>query len=247
MRDARGWNLAHRRAWKRIWPTLLSAAAQSAIRASNGQHNRSADIHAAIILARTAFDAYLHELIILRRIPAHIRFATGPGATKFLSATRWRLISVAEGSSASKNNKNDYEHIRDLPLDQKLQTLLLLLEVPHSSPLVANFDTQFAALKWLNALRNAIIHRDFGPPAPALIEACKSIRSTLGLRASRPEQPWEELLSYPLIATWACSIVCRALLMLEEIDRNRTIHLAATREAVASAISPMRLEQLQWK
>jgi hypothetical protein len=236
--------MADARTGKRIWPTLLSAAAQAAIRADGERGDSSADTHAAIILARTAFDAYLNELLGLRRLPAYVEFATGPGARKSLSSTRWRLVADGRASLSglSKSAKKRYQQTSELPLDSKLQTLLLLLEVPHSSTLIVKFETQFGPLKRLNSLRNAIVHHDFTPPSQSLVEICTAVCDALGLPPPDPEEPWENLLRNPSVAVWACLTVCQSIMDLEAIDYNRTIHLSATREAVCSAISPLRYE-----
>jgi hypothetical protein len=182
--------MVHTPRWRRIWPTLLSASSQAALRATNMKHARSADIHAAIILARTSFDAYLHELVTLRDLPPYVQFATGPGAKKKLSNIRWRLISETKRSLAG----------------------------------------------------NAIVHHESGLPSKSLIATCSAISSSVGLPPPDPRRPWEDLLSHPSVATWACKSVCSALIALETIDHNRTIHLQSTRDSVASAVSPLCYE-----
>jgi hypothetical protein len=233
----------HTPTWKRVWPTLLSASAQAAVRASQQMYNRSADIHAAIILSRAAFDAYLHELIKLRRLPRYVCFATGQGARKFLSNTQWRLIGDARHTlvALSKQNARHYEDVRELPLSEKLKALLLLLTGIDGSPLITNFEQQFKPILQLNILRNAIVHHEFGPPTQALVAISAAISSSLGIPPPSPKQPWEDLLNHAPVAVWACKQVCGALLAFESIEHNRPIHLSATRDSVASAISPLTL------
>jgi hypothetical protein len=229
---------------KRIWPTLLSAAAQAASRASCKVHDRAADSYAAVVLARTAFDAYLHELISLRRLDRYLKFAKGPGAKKRLSAGRWTMISNTRKSLAglSKAEKKKYQDIHSLQLDVKLQTILLSLIDDHSATLISNFEVEFRNLIELNWLRNAIIHHEFGPPSTHLRSICLNIAKNLGIEAPDPKRPWEDLLMDPSVAAWACKTVSGALLALEALEKNRPIHLSTTRNLLESAVSPLHCE-----
>jgi hypothetical protein len=225
---------------KRIWPTLLSAAAEAASRTSD-RARRGADGFASVVLARTAFDAYLHELMSLRRLDRYVKFERGPGAKKRLSASRWTLISNTRRSlaSVSKAEKGKYREIQSLQLDEKLQTILLILLDDHSSKLISNFETEFSDLLLLNWLRNAIVHHEFSSPSSHLRNVCVQISNSIAIKAPAVERPWEDLLEYPEVSTWACQAVSKALLALESLERNRAIHLSATRNLIKSALSPL--------
>jgi hypothetical protein len=98
----------------RVWPTLLSAAAQAAVRAQLKSSDRGADVHTAVIMARTAFDAYLHELFALRNLPRFVKFMSGLGGRARLSKERWRLIADKRRSLSglSKSQKREYEDVK---------------------------------------------------------------------------------------------------------------------------------------
>jgi hypothetical protein len=236
--------MAHIPSGKRIWPTLLSAAAQAAARGLHKVHDRSADTHAAVILSRTAFDAYLHELIVIRNIDRYVRFASGPGSRKRLSRVRWNLVSSTRSSIAglAKREKKKYQDIRELTLESKIQTILLILVDNHSSALIADFENSFSPIIQLNWLRNAIVHHEFGPPSVHLTRMCTLISTSLHLPALDPHRPWEDLLTHAAVASWACKSVCGSILALESIGKKRAVHLATTRDIVASAMSPLTYE-----
>jgi hypothetical protein len=232
----------HRRRWKRIWPTLLSAAAQAAVRARDKANNRNADAYASVILARTSLDAYIHELIFLRQLPSYVQFRTGPGSRKRLSKSEWRLIADARQtlSGLSKNKKKHFEFLPDLQFHPKLQTLLLLLG-PEAQHLIAGFEIQFSSVNTLNVLRNAIVHHDFQAPSRVVASTCASLSASLKLPTPDPESPWENLFGHSIVANWACQTISNAILTLESVKYNRRIHLGATRDAIAAALSPLPL------
>jgi hypothetical protein len=156
--------MGRHREHKRIWPTLLAAAAEAAVRAAarRGGHV-STDIFTAVILSRTSFDAYLHELLLLRHLSPYVQFATGSEARKTLSETRWRVIRQHKKSVAnlSKQEKSAFSDVRELPFTEKLQSMLLLLDADVKSPLIKHFEKTFRPMLNLNALRNAIVHMTF--------------------------------------------------------------------------------------
>jgi hypothetical protein len=145
-------------------------------------------------------------------------------------------------SGLSKTQRQNYQHIIDLSVVEKLQSALLLLTAPaYDHELISQFEEKFGDLFLLNAIRNAIVHHEFGPPTHALASTCAKVRETLRLSSYNASRPWEELLNVPAVASWACKSVSVVILTLESVERNRTIHLSTTEQAVASAISPLTL------
>ncbi|MFK4536179.1 hypothetical protein ABIA00_004362 [Bradyrhizobium ottawaense] len=229
---------------KRIWPTLLAAGAEAALRAAlkkSGHPDR--DVFTAVILSRTAFDAYLHEMLALRNLSVFVEFASGSSAKKQLSESRWRMIDRHRKSLADlpKKERTTFSDVRDLPLSEKLQTVLLLLKVEHKSPLVKQFERTFSLLLNLNTLRNAIIHHDFKAPSKNLKRACEEICTSLNLTLPVGAAPWEDFLRNPELAAWSCRTAANSLLAIEGIGYQRAIHLTATNDVVMSALSPLKL------
>lgn len=227
----------------RVWPTLLSAAAQAAIRARLKKSVRTADVHTAVIMSRTAFDAYIHEMFSLRDLPPYVRFARGHNSRKRLSKTRWRLIDHSRKSLSGLRGeeKTNYDDARELNLTEKLQTLMLLIVANRDDALIADFEIRFGSIFSLNALRNAIVHHDFQPPSGALLDTCSEIRRAVGLASQRTRGAWEDILLEAPVAEWACLTIARSIIEIEMIETSRTIHFGATRDAVVSAIAPLKI------
>ncbi|MGY2811973.1 hypothetical protein [Bradyrhizobium sp. USDA 4506] len=227
----------------RVWPTLLSAAAQAAVRARSRTLARTAEVHTALIMARTALDAYLHELFALRGLPHMVKFAEGPSSRPRLSKQRWRLVAEARVSLTgfSKEEKKRYQDVREMSIGEKLQALLLIVCPERTHKLIIDFESEFSTVFVLNTLRNAIVHHDFDKPSEFLLGACDAVRTATGLSASSRRGPWEEILSQPPVAEWACKSAALAVLQIESIEKQRKIHPLATRDAVVSAISPLKL------
>jgi hypothetical protein len=194
-------------------------------------------------MSRTAFDAYLHELFALRDIPRFVKFASGSNGRVRLSRERWRLIADKRRSlsGVSKRQKKEYEDVRNLNLSEKLQTILLLLINDNRNSLISDFENRFKWLIALNTIRNALVHHDFGPPTDFLARTCNEIRGATKLAVKSRQSRWEEILSHPPLADWACRTVSLAILEIESINQRRKIHLMATRDAVDSAIAPLKL------
>jgi len=226
---------------KRIWPTLLAAAADAARRSkSDRRKGLGSEIYTAVILSRTSLDAHLHEMLLLRNLPIHVRFQTGDSSKRRLSASRWRMIEDARHTltNTPRRERQDYSDVRDLPFEQKLQTLLLLLNADHQSPLVTRFEETFASTINLNHLRNAIVHHDFDKPSSTLKLTCQQIRSQLHISDDFPHQ-WETIMTHPEVGLWSCRTVGETILRLERLDHQRTIHFSATNNVVRSALSSL--------
>lgn len=228
---------------KRIWPTLLAAAAQAAVRAQQIRKGAMADVCAAVVMSRTAFDAYLHEIIELRNLPPFVAFADGPNGKKKLSSGMWRMTADSRLSlkGMPRAEKTSFCDVRELSLIEKLQTILLLLQADRQSRIVAHFEDKFSSLLLLNTLRNAIVHHDFVGPSGHLTKTCEQISAKIGLSQHAADRPWEEILSQPKLASWACVSIARSILSIEELEHNRKIHLIAGRDTVVSSISPLEL------
>lgn len=228
---------------KRIWPTLLGAASQAAVAAQKSRAGVAPTVCTAVVMSRTAFDAYLHEMIELRDLPTFVAFVDGTGGKRKLSRSAWKMVADSRKSlrGVTRSEKVKFTDIRESSLIEKLQTILLLLNVELRSNIVARFEYKFESLLLLNTLRNAIVHHNFSAPSDHLLSACQRISAKVNLPSELSIRPWEDILSKPAIGRWACLSVARSILSLEELEYNRKIHLVACRDTILSSISPLEL------
>jgi hypothetical protein len=235
--------MTNTRVSKRIWPTLLAAASQAAVRVRMARNGAMPEVCAAVVMSRTALDAYLHEIIELRKLPAFVVFAAGPRGKRRLSRNKWRMIADSRLSlkGMTRAEKAKFSDIRELSLIEKLQIILLLMHADHRSNIVSRFEDEFDSLLQLNALRNAIVHHDFAGPSGHLANTCERISAKVGLHLGAVNRPWEDILTQPELAAWACVTVAQSILSLEELEHNRKIHLIAGRDTILSSISPLEL------
>jgi hypothetical protein len=143
-------------------------------------------------------------------------------------------------ANLSKGERAAFSDVRELPLIEKLQTILFLLNVDHKSTLIRHFEKTFRPVLNLNALRNAIVHHDFQAPSRNLKRVCEQLCQAIGLVAPAAGSPWENFLLNSELATWSCTIVARTLLTIEAVDYQRAIHFSATDDVVKSALSPLK-------
>lgn len=216
----------------RIWPKLLEASAGASLRASRGDSGVS-DVLTSVILSRSAIDAYLHELIAIRRLPSFVKTCRRHGAKKrevtvFVSESRHSLPALG---------KNDFKDLKDLSLREKLQTVLVLMDVKPSDSLSRNFAEQFSDLFRLNSLRNAIVHHEFAVGSRSLKETCAKIRERAAMPPADELSPWEEVLESAAIAKWSCNVAAKAILDIEGVPFQRAIPYSSTQGVVASAVS----------
>jgi hypothetical protein len=144
-------------------------------------------------------------------------------------------------ANLSKQERATFSDVRELSFTEKLQAILLLLDIDVKSPLIKHFEKTFRPVLNLNALRNAIVHHDFQAPSKNLKRICEEVCQTLSLVAPIAGLPWENLLLNAELATWSCKVVAKTLLTIEAIDYKRAIHFSATDDVVKSALSPLKL------
>jgi hypothetical protein len=198
----------------------------------------STDIFTSLILSRTAVDAYLHELLSLRRLPLFVeledrRWGHATAPPRRVLAHRHSI------KGATKVEKKKFADVRDLPFREKIQTILLLLDVEPHSPLLKNFDRTFLDVLNLNTLRNAIVHHEFEAPSQSLKRVCQQVQQSLNLPKMVAGLPWEDLLLHSELAKWSCDTAAKTLLALEKIEHRRAIHFKATNDVVRSALSAL--------
>jgi hypothetical protein len=231
--------VGYEREYKRIWPTLLSAAAEAARRAAINQRTHlSTDIFTSLILSRTSLDAYLHEFLSLRQLSLFVELESRIGG--HAAAPPRRILAQRHSiKGATKTDKKKFSDVRALPFREKMQTILLLLGVEPHSPLLKNFDRTFLDALNLNTLRNAIVHHEFEAPSQSLKRVCQQVQQSLNLPKLVIGLPWEDLLLHSELAKWSCDTAAKTLLALEEIECRRTIHFNATSDVVRSALSAL--------
>lgn len=183
-------------------------------------------------------DAYLHELLSLRGLPLFVELEDRRQGQA--AAPPRRVLAHRHSiKGATKVEKKKFADVRDLPFREKLQTILLLLDVESHSPLLKRFDQTFLDVLNLNTLRNAIVHHEFEAPSQSLKRVCQQVQQSLNLPKMVVGLPWEDLLLNSELAKWSCDTAAKTLLTLEKIEHRRAIHFKATSDVVRSALSAL--------
>lgn len=240
------WTVAGRQVtWKSIWPTLLSASAGAASRAKKTQRSTEADVISAVILARTAYDTFLNEFIEVRQLPVLIQLDIDDHSA-------WHEIPKIVASAMNKKGirkaqKKLLQPTRSIGMIRKTQAILLLMDVTDEDEILKNFQKRFSALHLLNALRNRLIHHEGRgvEGAEALNRQVRLICSAAGVSKMSDRAPWETILQYAEVGAWSCEVVARSILLLEQLEKNRSVPFDFALRLTSSSLHPLKLVEVE--